>query len=103
LADLPPVNKVAKKRKIIDDDDIDSGKEDEEQRKPKDREKIEHREREVIVLDDQMDEEVEEAELDDIDDIDVEKELVTINEDLNKLPEFNCIYTFSFNVNCYNF
>jgi hypothetical protein len=30
LADLPPVHKVAKKRKIIDDDDIDSGKEDKE-------------------------------------------------------------------------
>jgi hypothetical protein len=50
-----------------------------------------------------MDEKVEKAELDNINDIDVEKELVTINEDPNKLPEFNCIYTFSFNVNCYNF
>jgi type I site-specific restriction endonuclease len=30
LADLLPVNKVAKKRKIIDNDDIDSGEEDEE-------------------------------------------------------------------------
>jgi hypothetical protein len=50
-----------------------------------------------------MDEEIEKAELDDIDDINVEKELVTINENLNKLPEFNCMYTFSFNVNYYNF
>jgi hypothetical protein len=62
-----------------------------------------HRERKVIILDDQMDEEVEKVELDDIDDIDVEKELVTINEDPNKLPEFNCMCTFSFNVNCSNF
>jgi hypothetical protein len=62
-----------------------------------------HQEREVIVLDNQMDEKVEEAELDDMDDINVEKELVTINEDSNKLPEFNCMYIFSFNVNCYNF
>jgi hypothetical protein len=56
LADLSPVHKVAKKRKIIDDDDIDSGEEDKERRKPKERikggEKMEHREREVIVLDD---------------------------------------------------
>jgi hypothetical protein len=107
LTDLPPVHKVAKKRKIIDDDNIDSGKEDEERRKPKERtkggEKMGHWEREVIVLDDQMDEKVEEAELDDMDNIDVEKELVTINEDPNKLPEFNCMCTFSFNVNCYNF
>jgi hypothetical protein len=56
LADLLPVNKVAKKRKIIDDDDIDSGEEDEERRKPKERtkggEKMGHWKREVIVLDD---------------------------------------------------
>jgi hypothetical protein len=107
LADLPPVNKVVKKRKIIDDDDINSGEEDEERRKSKERtkggEKMGHWERGVIVLDDQMDEEVEEVELDDMDDINVEKELVTINENPNKLPEFNCMYTFSFNVNCYNF
>jgi hypothetical protein len=107
LADLPPVHKITKKRKIINDDDIDSGEEDEEWRKPKERtkggEKMGHWEREVIVLDDQMDEEVEKVELDDMDDIDVEKELVTINEDPNKLPEFNCMCTFSFNVNCYNF
>jgi hypothetical protein len=98
LADLPPMHKVAKKKKIIDDDDINSGKEDEEWRKSKERtkggEKMGHREREVIVLDDQIDEEVEEAKLDDMDDIDV---------DPNKLPEFNCMCTFSFNVNCYNF
>jgi hypothetical protein len=62
-----------------------------------------HQEREVIVLDDQMDEEVEKAELDDMNDIDVKKELVTINENSNKLPEFNCMCIFSFNVNCYNF
>jgi hypothetical protein len=43
-----------------------------------------------------MDEELEEVELDDMDDIDVEKELITINEDLNKLSKFNCMYTFSF-------
>jgi hypothetical protein len=101
------VHKVAKKRKIIDDDDIDRGKEDEERRKPKEktkgREKMGHWEREVIVLDNQMDEKGEKAELDDMDDIDMEKELVTINENPNKLPEFNCMCTFSFNVNCYNF
>jgi hypothetical protein len=107
LADLPLVNKVTKKRKIIDDDDINSGEEDEERRKSKERikdgEKMGYQKREVIILDDQIDEEIEEAELDDMDDIDVEKELITINENLNKLPEFNCIYTFLFNVNCYNF
>jgi hypothetical protein len=36
-----------------------------------------------------MDEEVEKVELDDMDNIDVKKELITINEDPNKLPEFN--------------
>jgi hypothetical protein len=101
------VNKITKKRKIIDNDNIDSGKENEEQRKSKERtkggEKMGHKEREVIVLDDQMDEEVEKVELDNMDDINVEKELATINEDLNKLPEFNYMYTFLFNVNCYNF
>jgi hypothetical protein len=107
LTDLPPVNKVTKKRKIINNDNINSGKEDEEWRKPKERtksgENMRHPEREVIVLDDQMNGKVEEAELDDMDDINVEKELVTINENPNKLPKFNCMYTFSFNVNCYNF
>jgi hypothetical protein len=93
------VNKIAKKKKIIDDDNIYSEKEDKEQRKPKkitDREKIGHVEREVIILDNQLDKKVEKVELDDMDDIDVEKKLVTINEDSNKLPEFNCMYTFSF-------
>jgi hypothetical protein len=56
LADLLPVNKVTKKRKIIDDDDINSGEENEEQRKSKEKiksgEKMGHQEREVIVLDD---------------------------------------------------
>jgi hypothetical protein len=50
-----------------------------------------------------MDEEVEKIELDDMNNIDVEKELATINENSNKLLEFNCMYTFSFNINCYNF
>jgi hypothetical protein len=107
LTDLPSVNKVTKKRKIINNDNINSEKEDKEWRKPKERikngEKMRHPEREVIVLDDQMDGKVEEAELDNMDDINVEKELVAINENPNKLPKFNCMYTFSFNVNCYNF
>jgi hypothetical protein len=82
------------------------GKKTKNERNQKKGQKVEKKwdtKREVIVLDDQMDEEVEEAELDDMDDIDVEKELVTINEDPNKLPEFNYMYTFSFNVNSYNF
>jgi hypothetical protein len=107
FTDLPPVHKIIKKRKIINNDNIDSGEENEERRKSKEktkgREKMGHREREVIILDNQMDEEVKKTELDNMDDIDVEKELVTINENPNKLPEFNCMCTFSFNVNCYNF
>jgi hypothetical protein len=35
------VNKVIKKRKIIDDDNINSEKEDKKQRKPKERTKME--------------------------------------------------------------
>jgi hypothetical protein len=42
-----------------------------------------------------MDEEVEEAELDNMDDIDVEKELVTINEDPNCLNSTVCAHSHS--------